>query len=274
MPTLAALFLSLTLFLPRMTYGEVAGEVPEETMPAAPDLTGISTDTAPGTFLGMTVSTLPAHVQIALAYGVERTHEIEELKYTFHVQNGPTDVRREWHWDLARNQVSYKGQDLNGNVIEHTYSRDKIGQGEGALNKNTDDLFVKDQYWLLFPFHLDWNKNIEVSADGKSPLPIAPGSAERLTVRFPDAGSLPAEHYEVYYSPTYMIQEWTCRNSREEPRVLSTTWSNHAKAGPILVSLTRESLDGSVRISFEDVAVKTVDGAWHSAVLLDQLSRL
>ena len=224
----------------------------------------------PAQEFGVAESTAPPHEQIADAYGFDKTLDVEAVRFVFNAQEGATHVRRDWEWDLTTNRVIYRGPDRNGNIVELAYSRDAVGRDKstGELEKYVDEWFVHDQYWLLFPYHLIWDEQLEISYDGPQPLPIGPGEAERITVRYPEKGAMPGEEYLVYYAPTHLIQEWTYRPRGGEGRELTTTWGNHVKAGPLVLSLNHLSKDGNVRVWFEDVAVKPSGEDWAETVPL------
>jgi hypothetical protein len=217
-------------------------------------------------------STQTPQQMIARAYGVEKAHEIEALKFAFNVKQGGAVVRREWQWDVAENRVTYRGPGPAGGSIETTYLRDRLSEGDALLNKKVDEWFVNDQYWLLFPFHLVWDKTVRITREGNETMPIAPQQAEHLRVVYPEDSAKAGDVYDVYVDTNHLIKEWSYHPRGSVEPTYVTTWEDHAKAGPVLLSLNRQGRGADLRIWFDDVSVKAND-AWHNAVRLDQLSR-
>jgi hypothetical protein len=201
---------------------------------------------------------------IADAYGVGNFDRIEAVRFTFHVAKQGKEIQRQWHWEPKTDTVTYRGKSPDGSWIEHTYVRSRMQAGQNDLNAQIDHWFVNDQYWLLFPLHLAWDKGIEILDEGMQPLPIAPGEALRLVVKYPaGVGYTPGDIYELYYGQDYLVKQWIYRKSASPQPTLVATWEKHAKAGPIVFALDHKGADGNFRQWFSDVAVKTVsDSTW------------
>jgi hypothetical protein len=204
---------------------------------------------------------------IARAYGVDHAHEIEALAFSFNIQYGDQQMRREWYWDVADNRIEYRGEGPTGLPISLEYFRDDLDRGDPVLNRRVDAQFVDDQYWLLFPFHLAWEKDLKTAYEPNRMMYIEPRESECVSVRYPEADG---EIYEVFYGPDQLIREWAYRPKAGEGPAFVTTWERHAKAGPVLFSLMHRSEDGDFRVWYDRVAVKLVNEGWVDAEPLER----
>lgn len=204
--------------------------------------------------------------KIATAYGIGNFSRIEAIRYTCNIQIRDRLIQRNWIWEPEKNWVTYKGNNAKGEQTEFTYSRSE--KDSAVFDARVDRWFANDQHWLLFPFHLEWD-GAEIISDGAHPLPIPPGYAGRLIVKYPwenpyNAGDI----YEIYYGPDYMIRQWLYRKGGSEKATRITTWEEHANAGPILVCLRHEGSLSTFRLWFSDVAVRLKGtGVWLPALI-------
>src|SRR5713101_2352204 len=106
--------------------------------------------------------------QIADAYGLASWPKVEQIRYTFNVDAGLKKVARSWTWDVKNDKVTYEGPDSAGKPTKVTYSR--ANMPPDAV-KDVDPSFINDQYWLLFPFHLVWDKDVTVEDKGMTADP-------------------------------------------------------------------------------------------------------
>ncbi len=210
-----------------------------------------------GCSMGKTVKKTPVNAEarkIATAYGIRNFSRIEAIRYTSNIRIRDRLIQRSWIWEPEKDRVTYKGNNIRGTQTELTYSRAE--KDREVFDVTVDNWFVNDQFWLLFPFHLEWD-GAEIFSDGSQPLPILPGEARRITVKYPsETGYMAGDIYEVYYGADYRIREWIYRKGGSEKPTRITTWEEHAKAGPVLVSLTRNSEDSRFRLWFSGVAVR------------------
>jgi len=199
--------------------------------------------------------------KIAKAYGIEHFDKIEAIRFTFHVAKQGTEVSRQWQWEPKTDTVVYVGQAPDGSYVERTYVRSELKEGQLDIKYKIDQWFINDQYWLLFPLHLVWDKDIELADDGIQPLPIPPGEARRLVVKYPSGvGYTPGDIYELYYGQDDLIKQWIYRKGGSQQPTLVATWEKYAKAGPLVFALDHKGADGKFRQWFSDVAVRTVSG--------------
>lgn len=190
--------------------------------------------------------------EIARAYGIENFSRISTLKYTFNADINGKRVERSWIWEPGEDRVTFTGKNAEGAPLEAGYVRSEPG-----FDAKVDQWFINDQYWLLFPFHLEWDHGLTVASDGIHSMPIFSGRARRLIVTYPaEVGYTPGDVYELYYDDAYRIKQWVYRKGGSETPTRTTTWEDHAELGPIVVSMSHSSGDGAFRLWFTDVAVR------------------
>ncbi len=195
--------------------------------------------------------------QIADAYGLGSWSQVEQIRYTFNVDAGPKKVSRTWTWEVKADRVTYEGLDATGKPIKTTYTRASMSP---EVTKDTDPNFINDQYWLLFPFHLVWDKDATVEDKGMTAAPMGKGKLRKVTVTYPKAGGYtPGDSYDLFVGSDNRIAVWNFHRGGAPEPTLTATWTDYKQAGPILVSHDhRGTLGGQpARIFFTGVAVKT-----------------
>lgn len=196
----------------------------------------------------------PAAKAVAQAYGLDGFKNVAAIRYAFNVMAGGKEVRREWIWEPKEDRVTYDGPDAEGKPVEIVYRRAQLERTPAA--KTVDPWFINDQYWLLFPLHLVWDRGVEITEDGEQPLAIGEGRAQRLTVRYKGgAGYTPGDVYRLYYGRDYLPIQWVfIKGGTGEPR--AATWEGYADAGPLRLSLKHENPAVNFKLWFSDVAVR------------------
>jgi len=218
--------------------------------------------------IGVVVLAPPASAQsrppiadkIAKAYGFDSFVQVEAIRYTFNIDAGKLKLSRSWIWEPGRDQISYEGKDSEDNPVKITYSHSQLASQSAVVKGMIDPAFFNDQYMLLLPFHLVWDTGATIQDAGKQEVPLGPGTAEKVVVKYPsEGGYTPGDTWELYVGPDGKIRNLVFhRGGTAKPSLLIVTWADHKKAGPILVSLDkRGTADGKpARIFFTDVAIK------------------
>ena len=68
-----------------------------------------------------------------------------------------------------------------------------------SVKNEIDPSFINDNYWTLFPFHAYWDKSASAIDQGKFNLPVGPGMAELVPVKYPaDGGYTPGDTWDLY----------------------------------------------------------------------------
>jgi hypothetical protein len=196
--------------------------------------------------------------QIAQAYGLSSFDQVEELRYTFNLHWGKINVARSWVWEVKKDRVSFKGADKQGKAVELNYLRSELNGQPAQQLQDADHNFINDQYWLLFPFHLVWDKAATVEDTGMHKLPLGAGSARRVVVSYPASGGgyTPGDSYELFIGTNNRIVQWSFHRGGAAAPTLSVTWEGYRQLGPLTLSLDHKDAARGTRIWFTDVAVK------------------
>lgn len=197
--------------------------------------------------------------KIAQAYGVSGFDEIEEIKFTFNVKKGETEIRRSWIWMPKVDRVTYLGDGKTDKPV--AYDRKDISAPGSETLREIDAHFINDQYWLLFPFHLVWDSGMKVELAGeKVKLPIGGGMGRMVSVIYPPVGGYtPGDRYDLFLDDNNMIAEWIYRRGGSEKPTVIATWEDNRRMGPIVMSLNHVGSDGKFRVWFTGVELKLSD---------------
>jgi hypothetical protein len=194
--------------------------------------------------------------RLAEAYGIRKFDTVDELRYTFNVKLPDRTVSRSWSWEPKKDRVTFIGTAEQGGTV--TYYRSVLAQQPPEQVKKVDPSFVNDNYWLIFPLRLFWDRSAAVTAyQAPVKLPIGTGQAKRWVVKYPDnEGYTPGDVYELFIDKSNRIVQWIYRKGGDPKPTRITTWEDYKKVGPLTLSLDRHSPDGVFRVWFTDVAVR------------------
>jgi len=197
---------------------------------------------------------------LAKTYGLDSFGQIEAIRYTWNAQFPGANISRTWTWEPKTNRVTYEGKDKDGKPVKVSYLRAQLSSQPDNVKNEVDPGFVNDNYWLLFPFHATWDKNATIQDKAGQPLPLGNGTADLVSVKYPaDGGYTPGDTWDLYVGKDYRVEQFVYhRGGPKKPSVVTMTWEDYKKAGPLLVAMDhRGNADGAqVRIYFTDVAVK------------------
>jgi len=211
----------------------------------------------------------PICEQIAKTYGLASFPQVEQIRYTFNVDLGQIKLSRSWLWEPKTDRVSYESKDKEGKTVKYTYLRSQVSSQPAEVGKEIDPAFINDQYWLLFPLHLSWDKDAKVEDQGTQKVPGGKGTARRVVVSYPSQGGYtPGDRYELFVGEDYQVRAWVYHAGGSPKPTLTASWGDYKKAGPLLISLEHRGMkDGKpIRIFFTEVAVKPAGSdAWLSA---------
>lgn len=202
-------------------------------------------------FFFWTCSVPPESVakKIFSAHGGANFEKVQEIGFTFVVSTPEKElVRRSWIWFPKTAEVKFTEGEK-----EIKYDRSRLQESD----QETEAKFINDSYWLLFPFHLLWDKGVLLSYDGAQPRPDGSGPLRRLSVKYPaEGGFTPGDMYKVYYDSEYKIRYWTYHKSASEEPTRGTTWEGYSVFSGIPLSLQRKGPGGTFQIRFENVSIK------------------
>jgi hypothetical protein len=202
----------------------------------------------------------PVAEQTAKVFGLDSFGQIEGIRFTFNAEIPGVKVWRKWEWNPQTDTVSYEGKDKEGKEVKATYDRAQIGSQSEAIQKRVDPAFLNDQYWLLLPLHVAWDKSATVTDEGMHKLPLADASAELIVAKYPeDDGYDPGDTWDLYVGADKRVVEMVYhRGGTRPPKTVVVTWAGYKQAGPLLVSTDHQgTFDGKpMRLFLTDVSVK------------------
>ncbi len=191
--------------------------------------------------------------QIADRYGAGEFHRVSRIRFTFNAKAGEKEVSRSWEWEPKTDRVMFRTKP--DGPLHAGYSRQNV-KGGGNLSA-IDAKFINDRYWLLFPLHLSWDRSATVAATGMELLPSADKMAERVVAIYPPSGGYtPGDIYELFLGEEGRLIHWVYHRGGTPDPTRSTTWEEHRRFGPLLISLDRRGEDGKFRVWFTHVGVK------------------
>ncbi len=194
--------------------------------------------------------------KIARSHGLTHFKNVEVLEYTFHVARGEKSIARHWRWLPQRDEVYYRGPGPEGKPISFHYRRSQLKVDSSALIRFVDQRFINDQYWLLFPLHLVWDKEVQLLYTGKADFPIPPGNGPHLVVRYGNVGYTPGDVYEVFVDETYRLRQWIFRRGGSHKPTLISTWEGYVKLGPFWIATQHWNADRTFHLWFADLRLK------------------
>lgn len=186
--------------------------------------------------------------KIARANGLENFDRIKEISYTFNVKvNDSLRTSRAWTWNPKSNKVILTTKDSTV-----TYDH----KSEAGQHEWVDQRFINDQYWLLFPFHLEWDE-MEWEHEKEAKAPISGKIFQKITVTYPsDKGYTPGDVYEVFYDNSLLIREWTYRPGGSTEKAFPATWEDYKDFSGIKIATRHRNKDGSFELFFSDVEIR------------------
>ena len=193
--------------------------------------------------------------KVADAYGFRNFQKVKSISFTFNVQATNKQVKRSWQWEPEANKVTYSGPNRDGKQTTYSYVRGAIDKKD-TIKTFVDAMFTNDQYWLLFPFHLMWDKKAEIVDAGTRPYPISKKLSHCLIVKYAPAagGYTPGDIFELYIGEDNLIHEWIYRQGgRENGRIL--TWEDYKKINGLNLSTLHNTADKSFKLWFSGIKV-------------------
>ncbi len=155
---------------------------------------------------------------------------------------------------------AYEGPDKDGKPVKVSYDSSQLSSQSDQVKNEVEPSFVNDNYWTLFPFHAYWDKSASAIDQGKFNLPVGPGMAELIPVKYPaDSGYTPGDTWDLYVGKDNRVVYFDYhRGGAKPPSRVFATWAGYKTAGPILFSTEhRGAADGKpLHIFISDVSVK------------------
>ena len=155
--------------------------------------------------------------QVAKTFGVDSWDKVEGIRYTWNGEiTGLFKAAHKWEWEPKTNKVTFEGTDKEGKPVKVSYVRTDPSTQSDAVKNETDPSFINDSYWTLFPFHAYWDKAASAIDQGKFNLPVGPGTAELLPIKYPaDGGYTPGDTWDLYVGKDNPLTSLTLDQVRE-----------------------------------------------------------
>jgi hypothetical protein len=190
---------------------------------------------------------------VARRYGLKDFHKVASIAYVFNLRFGGKEIHRRWTWHPAADSVTYSGPDASGLEVQASWSRRNQFSMESPAVGPLDRMFVNDQYWLLFPLHLAWDKGLRLEAEDLGPV----GETHRLSVIYPPQGGYtPGDAYDLFLDSSGTVLRWIFRKGNASQPTREALWSPPEAHGPLLLSLDRKGPKDDFHLWFTDVKVE------------------
>lgn len=187
--------------------------------------------------------------KIGKAYGIENFSKLDKLSFTFNTKRGETLNSRNWVWHPKKNLIEFKSP--TSNIV---YMRDTIRSPE---MKKIDGMFINDQYWLMYPFHIIWDAGTTQTIKYNVTTPISKQNATMLTVQYANEGGYtPGDAYDVYVNDQNMITEWSYRSKGVEKPSLTTTWGGVKEVAGVKLTTDFSNEGKTFNLFFTNVAAE------------------
>ena len=193
--------------------------------------------------------------KIANEYGFQSFSKVKSVSFTFNVEVKGRHIARSWYWEPGTDRVTYNGPGKDGKSVSYSYTTGNIDKND-SIKSFVDARFINDQYWLLFPFHLIWDKKAELTDAGMKPYPISKKQSHCLIVKYPPSagGYTPGDIFELYLGKDNLIHEWVYRQGgKKDGRAL--TWEGYKTYNGIKISTMHNVADKSFKLWFSGVKI-------------------
>ena len=193
---------------------------------------------------------------VAGKYGIDSFSDISSIAFTFNVRNKDVTVKRTWAWEPKTGRVVYNGPGISGADTSVTYNRNQIDT-QSATTVYADKRFINDQYWLLFPFHMVWDKNVDIKIDGKKKFPLSDETGTSLIVEYKNnVGYTPNDVFVLFLGDDNMIRQWIYRPGGSKEKERPYTWESNKKFDGITISTEHYGKDNQTKVWFTNIKVE------------------
>jgi hypothetical protein len=185
---------------------------------------------------------------IANANGVKEFSNVKSIDFTFNVDKDSVHMDRHWKWMPTDKTVIFYDK-ADSTLFK---SMDTSTPELKKLNAQ----FTNDQYWLLFPLHLQWDEGYTFSDNDTATGHVTEKKYHKYTVLYNGKdGFTPGDMYELYTDDNNIIQEWAFhRGASKDPTVMAT-WENYEDFKGLKIAKEHKSKDGKFRLYFTRVSV-------------------
>ncbi len=188
------------------------------------------------------IALIPEH------YGLEKFNQLDTLAFTFNVKKGEKMVKRHWIW-------SPKTQKITSIIGQDTFSffQNNLDSLSIPYNKK----FVNDSYWMLFPFHLAWDKDFFDVTYGKDVAPISGATLSKISIQYKkEGGYTPGDRYDIYWDANLDIKEWSYFKEGDLSKSLHVTWDKPITKAGVTISTFHKTKADDFELWFDNIVFK------------------
>ncbi len=193
--------------------------------------------------------TLTTAERIAQAHGLDNWHEVTEIDFTFNVDRGEQHFERSYIWRPKEKKItSFTSNDTL------TYVQ---GKNLDSIQKQRDQAFVNDSYWLLAPLKLVWDEGTTISKENKGIAPISKDTLNKITLTYTgDGGYTPGDAYDFYYQDDFTIQEWVFRKGNDTVPTMATTFEDYKNINGMNLPTMHQDSTGAFKLYFTNLSIQ------------------
>ena len=193
-------------------------------------------------------NTLPENV--ALHYGFTNFEKVKTIAFTFNVQKTDKHIIRNWKWNPTTNYVSFFSEEKEINFVHNAC--------ESKKEIELDKMFVNDSYWLLFPYHLIWDKqNYSYTVTENILSPLYKNKCTKLTITYLKGdGYTPNDIYELFLNENFEITEWIYRKNASITPTKTTTWEKTIAIDGVKISTYHSGEKGKFKVWFTSINIE------------------
>jgi len=185
---------------------------------------------------------------ISQAYGIQAWDNVNEIQFTFNVDRDDFHSERSFHWKPKSDDIIY----INGSDTL-SYNRQ---QTLDSLQMEGDKRFINDKYWLMVPFQLIWDPNLEFTDTKNVVAPISNDTLNKLTFVYPsEGGYTPGDAYDLYYNNEFLVKEWSFRQANQSEPNLTMTWENVVEMNGLKFATMHQDSLGHLKIHFTNLHI-------------------
>ncbi|MEO6231947.1 MAG: hypothetical protein ABJB11_09570 [Ferruginibacter sp.] len=190
-----------------------------------------------------------AELMIASANGIGEFAKVKSIEFTFNIEKDSAHMERHWKWMPTENMVIFydKADSVQFKRMDTTTAELKKLNGQ----------FTNDEYWLLFPLHLKWDKGYTFTDDSTATGPVSEKAYHKYTVQYNNKdGFTPGDMYELYTDDNHMIQEWAYHKTGSKEPSLMTTWEDYQDFNGLKIAKEHKTKDGKFSLYFTGITIE------------------
>lgn len=182
--------------------------------------------------------------------GLKSLEKAQLISFTFNVKRDTAMTsKRRWEWHPKSGEVVF--------ITDSSSVRFNRNDTSTVELKKLNARFTNDEYWLLFPLHLKWDKGYLLSDSGMKNAPISGKNLHQFTVSYNKLdGFSPGDVYHIFLDNNNHIKEWSYHNAGAKEASLITTWEDYKDFNGVPIAQSHISKDGKFRLWFTDIKIE------------------